>query len=149
MTPEQAAPLLAAATLVAALVFWAFRADGRTTARAAARRWHPSAKPLADLLEEPVALPERCGGAVYPERFPLLDEDDVLLAELVDRLWPDEGYLAVLDCPRPDLTAYRSPGESPAPEQAVDCVCGRVHIPARRPRRSLLRSRRRPGARRG
>ncbi|HXG03237.1 MAG TPA: hypothetical protein VNO23_07510 [Candidatus Binatia bacterium] len=117
----------------------------RHLARRTARHCHPSqlhASQLADALEEPVRLPPRCGDSPYTEveTFPTLDVYDQQLAELHDRLWPQECWYAVLVCPHPQLTGYDTHGEALEHEdgEPYECPCGRIHVrrPGRRTRRA-------------
>lgn len=140
MTDSQIAGMALAALLlitiaVAGLVIVIRRLRRTRAARQATKERHPSGSRLAVGLEHPVHVPPR-----HPERFPQLDVHDQELAELHDELWPEEEYLAVLDCPRDVLTRYATQHDA---EQATDrarrsriraCRCGGFHIHYRRSR---------------
>lgn len=60
----------------------------------------PALTPLQVAVRLPAGHPE--GWTSHP------DEVDVHLADLLDREWPQEEYLAVQDCPRWDLDPWES-----------------------------------------
>jgi hypothetical protein len=137
MTERQIAGLAAAAFLALLLVGHAAYAvilhRRRRPARRAARRAHPSH--LAAGLQREAVMP-----AGHPERAPAQDDSiTVALAELHDRLWRDEEYLATIDCPHPQLTGYRTHADLREHEGAgvepFACTCGLLHARRRRRRR--------------
>lgn len=130
---------------VAVLVILAALLVGRRRrlARRAADRRHPSRSRLANGLEHPVYMPPR-----HPEHWPELDVHDHELAELHDELWPQEEYLAVIDCQHPELATYATAQQAHRDTDCTRrsriraCLCGGYHIHYRRRRLARPRARR-------
>ncbi|WP_431897840.1 hypothetical protein [Nonomuraea sp. bgisy101] len=154
MTDPQIAGMALAAAILVVLIAGALNAitkrllaqRGPSNAELAARLAHPSGRLAAlDSLEHIVVLPPG-----HLETWSDgIDAYDVHLGNLVDELWPREEYLAMVECPRPELTGYSTPAEllehEPFAEQ-VECRCGRLHaLATRRTRRRAART----GGRRG
>ncbi|MGW6502929.1 hypothetical protein ACWF7W_46490, partial [Nonomuraea angiospora] len=131
------------------LLWWWRKRKGSGRAR---NRAHSPArvasKADANLLEQPVKLPDQCGNGPYIESWAAdVDVWDVKLAQLHDALWPGEEWIAVVECPDPEATAYATHAEATAQEPGgtpYECPCGRLHVHRRWRARSLLRPRRRP-----
>lgn len=137
------AALLLICLIVSGLIVVVRRSRHTRAGRIAARRRHPSRSRLAAGLEYPVQVPPR-----HPERFPELDVHDVHLAVLLDELWPQEEYLAVIDCLHPELASYAT---AQLAHRDTDCTrrsriracrCGGYHIHYRRRRLARPRARR-------